>query len=143
MKVEQLSIFLENKSGRLSEVTRALAGAGVNIRALSIADTAYFGILRLIVDNIEAAANALRECQFTVSRTEVIAVEVPDKPGGMSRILELLERESINVEYMYAFVERRVDNAIIVFRLDDMDRAVSVLSGSGLTLLDGSAVYSI
>ena len=143
MKVEQLSIFLENKSGRLSEVTRALAEVGVNIRALSIADTADFGILRLIVDNIEVATDALRARQFTVSRTEVAAVEVPDKPGGMSRILELLERESINVEYMYAFVERRGGCAIIVFRLDDMDRAVTVLSGSGLTLLDGSAVYSI
>ena len=114
MQVEQISIFIENKSGRLAEVTRVLGSKGINIRALSLADTSDFGILRLIVDQTDLAKAALKEQGFTVSKTEVVAVEVPDQPGGLSGILDVLDKASVNVEYMYAFVERCGGNAVII-----------------------------
>ena len=143
MKVEQISVFLENKSGRLAEVARALGDAGVNIRALSIADSSDFGILRIIVNDNDRALEVLKKEGFTVSKTEVVAVEVPDRPGGLAWVLDLLEKRSINVEYMYAFVERSSDNALIVFRFDEMDNAIQVLSSNGVTILNGSTVYSL
>lgn len=143
MKVEQISVFLENKSGRLAEVARALGDAGVNIRALSIADSSDFGILRIIVNDNDKALEVLKKKEFTVSKTEVVAVEVPDRPGGLAWVLDLLEKRSINVEYMYAFVERSSDNALIVFRFDEMDSAIQVLSSNGVTILNGSTVYSL
>ena len=143
MKVQQISVFLENKSGRLADVTRVLARAGINIRALSIADTSDFGILRIIVNDLDKAMAVLKEHDFTASKTDVVAVEVPDTPGGLARILELLERNSINVEYMYAFVERSSDNAVIIFRFDENDKAISILSAAGITILNGAKVYSI
>ena len=143
MKVEQISVFLENKSGRLAEVARALGDAGVNIRALSIADSSDFGILRIIVNDNDRALEVLKKKGFTVSKTEVVAVEVPDRPGGLAWVLDLLEKRSINVEYMYAFVERSSDNALIVFRFDEMDNAIQVLSSNGVTILNGSTVYSL
>jgi len=106
MKVEQISIFLENKSGRLAEVTDILSRAGVNIRALSLADTADFGILRLIVNQGDLAKQVMKEHGFTVGKTEVVALEVPDRPGGLGEILKILHESGINVEYMYAFVQR-------------------------------------
>jgi hypothetical protein len=143
MKVEQISVFLENKSGRLAEVTRALGKAGINIRALSIADTSDFGILRVIVNDNDKAIRVLKDNDFTVSKTEVVAVEVSDKPGGLSDILDLLEKERINVEYMYAFIERSSDNAVIIFRFDENDKAIKILSARGVTILDGKKVYNI
>ena len=113
MKVEQISIFLENKSGRLAEVTTILSEGGVNIRALSLADTADFGILRLIVNDCDRAKEILKSNGFTVGKTEVLALEVPDRPGGLARILRILDGAGINVEYMYAFVNRTGDNAIM------------------------------
>jgi hypothetical protein len=100
MKAEQISVFLENKSGRLAEVTDVLARAGINIRTLSLADRADFGILRLIVNDLEKAKQVLKDRGFTVGSTEVLAVEVPDRPGGMAGILDVLRDGSINVEYM-------------------------------------------
>ena len=143
MKVEQISVFLENKSGRLAEVMRVLGSAGINIRALSIADTSDFGILRIIVNDKDAALKALKEKDFTVSKTEVVAVEVPDKPGGLAHILDLLDKQGVNVEYMYAFIERSSDNAVIIFRFDENDKAIKALSGSGIAILDGSKVYNL
>jgi len=143
MKVEQISIFLENKSGRLAEVTRVLAAGGINIRALSLADTADFGILRLIVDRTDEAKGILKEGGFTVGKTEVVALEVPDRPGGLARILRILEEAAINVEYMYAFVQRSGDNAIIIFRFDETDRAIGVLTGAGVRVLRGEEVYAL
>jgi hypothetical protein len=145
MKVQQISIFLENKSGRLSEVTRVLGDNGINIRALSLADTTDFGILRLIVNDTDKANNVLKENGFTVGKTDVIAVEVDDNPGGLARILGILNKENINVEYMYAFVERSQDNAVIIFRFDDQytDRAIKLLQEAGITVLDGGKVYSL
>lgn len=141
MKVEQISIFIENKSGRLAEVSRILGEAGVNIRALSLADTSDFGILRLIVNDCEKAKAVLKERGFTVSKTEVVAVEVPDEPGGLARILQVLDTDTINVEYMYAFVERCGGNAVIIFRFDETDRAIRVLLAKGFNILDGDQLY--
>ncbi len=143
MKVEQISIFIENKSGRLAEVTRILGEAGVNIRALSLADTSDFGILRLIVNDCEIANGVLKEQGFTVSKTEVVAVEIPDQPGGLTRILQVLDGEEINVEYMYAFVEQCGGNAVIIFRFDDSDRAIRALLAKGFNLLDGERLYTM
>ena len=142
MKVEQISVFLENKSGRLAEVMRVLGSAGINIRALSIADTSDFGILRIIVNDKDAALEALKEKNFTVSKTEVVAVEVQDKPGGLAHILDLLDRQGVNVEYMYAFIERSSDNAVIIFRFDENDKAIKALSDAGIAILDGEKVAS-
>jgi hypothetical protein len=143
MKVEQISIFLENKSGRLAEVTGILARADVNIRALSLADTADFGILRLIVNRTDHAKQVLKESGFTVAKTEVIALEVPDAPGGLARILQTLHGAGINVEYMYAFVQRTGDNAIIIFRFDELDRAIGVLLDAKVRVLRGEEVYAL
>lgn len=143
MKVEQISIFIENKSGRLAEVTHVLGSAGVNIRALSLADTSDFGILRLIVDKTDQAKTALKTNGFTVSKTEVVAVEVPDRPLGLYGILEVLDRGKVNVEYMYAFVERCGGNAVIIFRFDNPEEAIKVLTGNGVGVLDGERVYNM
>ena len=143
MKVEQISIFIENKSGRLAEVTQVLGEAGVNIRALSLADTSDFGILRLIVDRTDQAKTVLKDRGFTVNKTEVVAVEVPDRPLGLCGILQVLDRGGVNVEYMYAFVERCGENAVIIFRFDNPEEAISVLTGAGVTVLQGERVYSM
>jgi len=143
MKVKQISIFLENKAGRLAEVTRVLGEGQVNIRALSLADTTDFGILRLIVNDTTKALKILKENGFTVAETEVIAVEVPDRPGGLARILAILYEAGMNVEYMYAFVERSSDNAVIIFRFDDIDAAILALQTKGVKILPGEMVYSL
>ncbi len=143
MKVTQISIFIENKSGRLAEVSRLLGENGVNIRALSLADTSDFGILRLIVDKTDLAKKTLKEGGFTVSKTEVVAVEVPDRPGGLASILKVLDEASVNVEYMYAFVERSAGNAVIIFRFDDVDQAIKVLQENNITVLPGERIYGI
>lgn len=143
MKVEQISIFIENKSGRLAEVARVLEVNGVSIRALSLADTSDFGILRLIVDNSSKARETLKAEGFTVNKTEVIAVEVPDQPGGLSSILQILDKAAMNVEYMYAFVERSAGNAVIIFRFDDIDSAILALREHGVKLLPGERIYGL
>ncbi len=141
MKVEQISIFIENKSGRLAEVARVLGDAGVNIRALSLADTSDFGILRLIVNDCEKAKQVLKNTGFTVSKTEVVAIEVPDRPGGLFEILQALDKESINVEYMYAFVERCGENAVIIFRFDETEKAIKTLLDKEFNVLEGERLY--
>lgn len=143
MKVEQISIFIENKSGRLAEVTQVIGEAGVNIRALSLADTSDFGILRLIVDKTDLAKSVLKERGFTVNKTEVVAVEVPDRPMGLYGILKVLDENRINVEYMYAFVERCGENAVIIFRFDDTESAIRTLLSSGFNVLEGERLYSM
>lgn len=143
MNVEQISVFIENKSGRLADVTTVLSKAGVNIRALSLAETSDFGILRLIVNDTETAFRELRSAGFTVTKTEVIAIEVPDRPGGLAGILNVLKDAGINVEYMYAFVQKSGENALVVFRFDEPARAVAVLTGSGIRILDGEELYAM
>lgn len=143
MKVEQISIFLENKSGRLAEVTRLLGEGGINIRALTLADTSDFGILRLIVSDNARALKILKEAGFTVGKTEVVAVEVPDRPGGLAEILDRLGKAGTNVEYMYAFVEKSGDDAVVIFRFDDPEQAVELLQQSGVRILPEDKVYSL
>jgi len=143
MRVKQISIFLENKSGRLAEVTGILSDAGVNIRALSLADTSDFGVLRLIVDDTQKAQETLKAQGFTAGTTDVVAVEVEDKPGGLHTILNILQLANINVEYMYAYVHPSENNAIMIFRFDQIDEAVSVLQENGVTVINGSKVYTM
>ena len=143
MKLEQLSIFLENRSGRLAEITGILARAGINIRALSLADTADFGILRLIVTQTARAVQVLREGGFTVATNEMVALEVPDRPGGLWEILKVLEGAGLNVEYMYAFVHKATENAVVIFRFDEPDKAGAVLGAAGVRVLAGEEVYAL
>ncbi len=143
MKADQLSIFLENRAGRLAEVTKALSDAGINIRALSLADTSDFGILRLIVSDFEKARQMLKDRGFTVGRTSVVAVEVPDRPGGLHSLLELFGRNGINVEYMYAFVQQSGKNAVIIFRFDRTEQAIEILQANDVGIIPGSKLYSI
>ncbi len=143
MRAEQISVFLENKAGRLAEVTGILSEAKVNIRALALADTSDFGVLRLIVDNNEKAVEALKNRGFTVGKTDVLAVEVEDRPGGLHRILDLLNEAGINVEYMYAFVQHSGKNAVMIFRFDHIEEAVRVLEENNVKVINGSEVYTL
>ncbi|MCX5853106.1 MAG: ACT domain-containing protein [Deltaproteobacteria bacterium] len=142
MKVDQISVFLENKPGSLENVTRILKSANVNIRTLSLADTTDFGILRLIVNDVDTSLAALKENGLRVSKTIVVAVEVPDRPGGLHSILEVLSQNGINVEYLYAFVEKSGENAVIIFRFDTPDKAIDVLLKNGFTVLPGEKLYA-
>lgn len=139
MKIEQLSIFLENKTGHLAEVTEVLASASINIRALSLADTSDFGILRLIVNNHEKAKAILKEAGFTVGLTNVVAVEVPHAPGGLNAILQMLGKKGIDVEYMYAFLQKD-DNAILIFRFNRLDAALDALEEAHIPVLSSAQV---
>ena len=142
-RVEQISVFLENKAGRLAEVARILAEGGVNIRALSLADTSDFGILRLIVNDNNKAKEALKQHGFTVGKTDVVAVEVEDRPGGLHKILDVLFRANVNVEYMYAFVQQSGSNAVIIFRFDNLDEAVRILAENGVRVIEGKTLYAM
>jgi hypothetical protein len=141
MKVEQISVFLENKPGTLEHATRVLKEADINIRTLSVAETVDFGILRLIVNDVEKANSVLKENGFRVSKTPVVAVEVPDKPGGLHSIMEVVSKEGINVEYLYAFVEKSGENAIIIFRFDNPEKAIDALLKKNLTVIPGEKLY--
>lgn len=143
MQAEQISIFLENKAGRLSEVTGILSNAGVNIRALALADTSDFGVLRLIVNDNAKAEATLKDAGFTVRKTRVVAVEVSDRPGGLHHILDLLFKSGINVEYMYAFVQQSGDNAVMIFRFDQIEEAIRVLTQNGIRIIGGNELYGM
>ena len=143
MRVKQISVFIENRSGRLREVTNVLGTNGINIRALSLADTSDYGILRLIVDRPDDALDVLRKANFTLSETDVIAVEVKDKPGGLSDVLDILGEADINVEYMYAFVEKLSDNAVMIFRIEDIERAVEVLDKNNVRIISHEQVTQL
>ncbi len=143
MKVEQIAIFLENKSGRMAEITSILAQNGINIRAMSLADTADFGILRLIVNDTDNAKGVLKDNGFTVGTTEVIVAEVQDKPGGLAEVLQVIKDGDLNIEYMYAFTQKSGDTGLIIFRFDEIDDAINTLMKAGVRLLSGDEVYSI
>ena len=130
--VQQLSVFLQNKSGQVAAVVRALSDSGVDIRALSIADTTDFGILRMLVSDISAAKAALAEQNCILSVNEVAVIAVPDAPGGLSRVLTLMAQEKIDIEYMYSLIERGVDVAYMVFRVSDEARLLAVLSENAI-----------
>jgi len=143
MKITQISVFIENKSGRLFEICDLLGRNNLNIRALSLADTSDFGILRLIVNDPEKAFTLLKQNGFTVGKTEVIAVEVPDVPGGLASVLKVLSANDVNVEYMYAFVEKSSDFAVMIFRFDEVDKALDALEKNGIKTIEGVKIYGI
>jgi hypothetical protein len=136
MKIQQLSLFLENKPGHLSAICQTLARANINIVTLSLADTQQFGILRLIIQDWERAKEVREAKGFVVNVTEVVATEVNDKPGGLSEVLKILEQASTNIEYMYAFTFRRNNRAVLIFRFDNPDVAIKQLQSKGVNVLD-------
>ena len=141
--VEQISVFLENKAGRLEEVTSILAEANINIRALSLADTSDFGILRLIVNDNNKAKEELKKAGFTVAKTEVVAVEVSDQPGGLHHILRILKKANVNVEYMYAFVQQNGAHAVLIFRFDNLGEALRILKDNDVRVIKGETLYAM
>jgi hypothetical protein len=143
MYINQISVFIENRPGRLSAIAKVLAENNIDIRALSLADTTNFGILRLIVDRPAEAEKVLRENDFTVSVTKVIAVRVEDKPGGMYKLLDKLYDASVAVEYAYAFIARKADSAFVIIRAEDNDKAAECLKAAGFRLLEEEEIYTI
>jgi len=141
MKIKQISIFLENKSGRLTEVTEALASASINISAFSVADTADYGILRMIVNKPEQTEQLLKSKGLSVHITEVIGLVVPNEPGGLHRALQILSSEGISVEYMYAFAVG--NRATVIIRTDAVQQAITILQKHKLELLKASDVYEL
>ena len=137
MKLNQLSVFLENRPGQLSIPCSALAEQGINILTLSLADTEQFGILRIIVRDWQEARRVLEDAGCVVKVTEVVAIQVPDRPGGLAGVLEVIEDAGINVEYMYAFTSRQGEKAVLVFRFEDPDAALELLTETDVTVVDG------
>ena len=135
MSLKQLTIFVENKQGALAEITDALAAHHVNIRALSIADTQDFGILRLIVNDNETACATLSEQGYLLKITEVVGVKIGDEPGKLSKALAVLDRAGINMEYLYAFMARTEKHAYVVLRVEDNAAAESVLEKEGFHMI--------
>ncbi len=142
MMIKQISVFLENKSGRLVRVAQVLGDAGINIRGLSIADTSDFGILRLIVDRPEVAIEELKDKGVMATVTEVIAMEIPDTPGGLAKVLAYLNEAKINIEYLYSFIEKPTTNAIIMMRVERIDDALAVLKEKNVPIVGGDRIYS-
>jgi hypothetical protein len=142
VKIKQLSIFLENKKGRMKKALDVLSNASINIRALSIADTSDFGILRLIVPEPDRTQKLLEENDFVVKMGEVIAVEMSDKPGGLSKILGVLDESKINLDYLYAFVDEKEERAIVLLHPEDVDAGVEALNNGGATLIPPEEVYN-
>lgn len=143
MLVKQISVFLENKSGRLAEVTDILGKEDIDISALSIADTTDFGILRLIVNRPEQAEKVLKESGFTVSCTNVIAISVVDEPGGLAAALKVLDKASIGIEYMYAFVGKTTNEALVILRVEEPERAAKELDKNNILVLPAERVYEL
>ena len=135
MAIKQISVFLENVSGRLAEVTRILSDGGVNLRAITIADTADFGILRIVCDNPDAALEVLDKNDFTARETEVLAVEVADSPGGLAGVMEIFQKNKVNIEYLYTSLEKNRDNAAIIFKVEDVAYGQKIIQENGLTVV--------
>jgi hypothetical protein len=136
MQIKQISVFLENNAGRLGEVTRVLADANINIRAISIADTADFGILRLIVDKSDDAIAALTAGGFTTRLSDVVAVEIGDTPGSLARVMELFQRSNVNIEYLYASLEGTAGKAVVIFKLENLEQGLKIVANNGLSMVD-------
>lgn len=143
MYTKQISAFLENKKGRLAELTKLLADEGINIRAMSLADMPDLGVLRLIVDDRERCVQVLKSHGFAAQETDVIPVEIEDRPGGLHRIVEIFDRENINIEYMYTFFKKNMQTAIGVFKIDDAPRAVQTLNDHGIAILPENAIQDL
>ena len=136
MEIKQISVFLENNAGRLGEVTKVLANAGINLRAISIADTADFGILRLIVDKYEDALKVLKDAGFTTRESHVAAVEIEDVPGSLARVMELFQKTRVNIEYLYASLEGKAGKAVVIFKLEDHQKGLQILKENGLSMIE-------
>lgn len=141
MIIKQLSVFLENKSGRLHEVSAILGRAGINMSAFSVADTSEFGILRLIVSDHEKALKILREQNFSVNLTDVVCLNCPNQPGALARALEILSANGVSIEYLYAFSVG--DSANVVIKPDNLDRCITVLTQHSMELVKASDLYRI
>ncbi|OED30566.1 acetolactate synthase [Methanosphaera sp. WGK6] len=143
MYVNQLSIFLENKEGRMLNALDIIEKLNVNIRALSIADTSEFGILRLIVTDPIKVKDELEKNNFIVKITKVLAVSISDEPGGLNEVLRVLEKNNINLEYLYAFVEQKTYNAIVILKLEDMEKGLEILKEGNSNIISPEEIYSI
>ncbi len=143
MVVKQVSIFLENTKGSLMKVTKLLRDNGIDLIALSIADTRDFGILRTIVSDTDRAVEIVRQAGYAVKLTDVLAVAVPDHPGGLNEVLELLDGHDIAIEYLYSFVRTSGDHALIIFRVEDLERAAEVLAQANIKLLTQDQVRKL
>ena len=142
MKTQQISLFLENKPGHLNAICRTLADNNINIVTLSLADTQQFGIVRLIVEQWGKAKQALEKAGHVVNIREVVAATVSDKPGGMSELLDTIGKAGVNIEYMYAFTFRHGSEAVLIFRFDDPDKAITALQATGHNVLDSVSLFS-
>lgn len=143
MAIKQLSVFVANKAGKLVEVTKLLADNRIDLRAMSIADTQDYGIMRLIVDDLEKAKKILEDNGNIFKITDVIGVEIPDSPGGMSKVISILSENGINIEYLYAFISRSKEYAYVVLRVRDKEKAEEILSQKGVNLLKESDIENI
>ncbi|MCR5485610.1 MAG: ACT domain-containing protein [Clostridiales bacterium] len=142
MAIKQISVFVENRAGRLAEITGLLADNSIDIRALSIADTTDYGILRLIVNDPDAALKALKEGGHTVSATEVLGIKIPDVPGGFSKAIAILSDKGISVEYAYAFITPKVGNAYVIIRVEDNEAAEKVLCEADIKTINQDEIFS-
>ena len=142
MKIQQISLFLENKPGHLNAICRTLAEAQINIVTLSLADTQQFGIVRLIVEEWQKAKDVLEKASYVVNVREVVAAAVADLPGGMAEILDIIGKAGVNIEYMYAFAFRHGSEAVLVFRFDYPDRAIAALKAAGRDVLDAVTLFT-
>ena len=143
MSVKQMSIFVENKEGRIKKAINTLGQENINIRALSIADTTKYGILRLIVSDNKKAIDALERDGFIVKENEVIILAVPDEPNGLNSTLAVFDEKGINLEYLYAFVSSKTDEAIVVMRLENMEKAIDALKDSNVKILETKDIENL
>ncbi len=142
MKIKQVSIFLENKPGHLNHASKVIADAGINLVTLSLSDTEQFGILRIIVKDWQQAEKILLDAGFVVKVTDVIAAEVDDTPGGLHKILNVIENSDINIEYMYAYTVKRDNKAVLMFRFDDADQALTILEKGGISIISPAELFA-
>lgn len=143
MKIKQLSIFLQNRMGSLSKPLEILSESDVNIKAMCMADTSEFGILRLVVDNPEKGKEALEENNFLVKITDIIGVEMDDSPGGLTKVLKIIKENEIDLEYLYAFTHEKVGKAILLLHSDDIDNLIDILEKNNITLVSSEEVYNL
>lgn len=141
--LKQVSVFVENKCGRLTGIVELLGNRGINIRAMSLADTADYGILRLIVNDPQKAADLLKNEQYTVKITEVLAIEIPDEAGALARVLCMLRDAEITIEYMYAFLGKREAGALVTLKCDNTEKAAELLKKNGVTIVESESVYQL
>ncbi len=140
MTINQISVFLENKSGRLADVTKVLADGRINIRAMTIADTADFGILRLVVSEPDRASELLEKSGFTVRITKVLGIEIDDKPGGLHKIMDIFKTNGVNIEYLYASLENKNSKAVVIFKVEDVELGLKIVERNSLVAVSGKSL---